>query len=105
MDAEKVRELLRDVQDPDLGDDIVSLGLINDIEVDGDTAHVSLALGAPFSPNETAIADDVRAVLGDAGLDAELAAGMPNEIDPSEDVLPGVENVIAVASGKGGVGK
>ena len=105
MDADDVRDLLRDVQDPDLGDDIVSLGLVNDIEVDGDTAHVSLALGAPFSPTETAIADDVRTVLNDAGLNPELAAGVPSEVAPSEQVLPGVQNVIAVASGKGGVGK
>ncbi|WP_418282080.1 Mrp/NBP35 family ATP-binding protein [Halorubrum sp. DTA98] len=105
MDEDGVRELLRDVQDPDLGDDIVSLGLVNDVELDGETARVSLALGAPFAPHESAIADDVRAVLSDAGLDAELSAAIPSDVAPSEQVLPGVKNVIAVASGKGGVGK
>ena len=105
MNDDDVRELLRDVQDPDLGDDIVSLDLVNEIELEGDTAHVSLALGAPYAPHESGIADDVRRVLGDAGLNAELSAAVPSDVDPSEQVLPGVKNVIAVASGKGGVGK
>jgi ATP-binding protein involved in chromosome partitioning len=105
MDEADVRDLLGRVDDPDLGDDIVSLGLVNAVDVDGGTARVSLALGAPYAPNESAIAADVREVLGDAGLDVELTANAPREVSAEEDVLPGVKNVIAVASGKGGVGK
>ncbi|WP_380677595.1 Mrp/NBP35 family ATP-binding protein [Salinigranum sp. GCM10025319] len=104
MDEADVRDLLREVDDPALGDDIVSLGLVNAVEVDGDTARVSLALGAPYSPQESAIARRVREVLGEAGLDADLTAKLPGRED-EEQVLPGVKNVIAVASGKGGVGK
>ena len=48
MDESDVRTLLREVEDPDLGDDLVSLGLVNSIEVDGDVARISLALGAPY---------------------------------------------------------
>ncbi|MWV64648.1 P-loop NTPase [Halorubrum sp. JWXQ-INN 858] len=105
MNEADVRDLLRDVHDPDLGDDIVSLGLVNDVELDGDTARVSLALGAPYAPHETGIADDVRSVLDDAGLTADLSARIPTDLSPADQVLPGVKNVIAVASGKGGVGK
>ncbi len=107
MNEADVRERLADVQDPDLDDDVVSLGLVNDVEVDDATGEirVSLALGAPFSPHESSIADDVRAALSDADAAVSLSASIPDELDPSEQVLPGVKNVIAVASGKGGVGK
>ncbi|MFC7210599.1 P-loop NTPase [Natronoarchaeum sp. GCM10025321] len=106
MDQDAVRDLLREVHDPDLDDDIVTLNLVNGIEFDDDdTVHVSLALGAPYSPTETAIADKVRQVLGEAGLDVELSARIDDDIEAEEQVFPNVENVIAVASGKGGVGK
>ncbi|WP_433628054.1 Mrp/NBP35 family ATP-binding protein [Halomicrococcus sp. NG-SE-24] len=105
MDEADVRDRLRTVEDPDLGEDIVSLELVNDVTVDGETAHVSLALGAPYAPHETQIADRVREVLAEDGLDAELSARVDDDLSHDEQVLPGVKNVIAVASGKGGVGK
>ncbi|SDY04050.1 Mrp/NBP35 family ATP-binding protein [Halobellus clavatus] len=107
MNVEAVRERLSAVSDPDLGDDIVSLGLVNAIDVDDDAGvvRISLALGAPFSPAESAIADSVRDALSDTGYDVDLSARIASPISPDEDVLPGVQNVIAVASGKGGVGK
>jgi len=89
MNEADVRERLVDVRDPDLGDDIVSLGLVNDVEVDDDEIRISLALGAPFSPHESAIADDVRAALADTGLDVELSASIPDDLEPDEQVLPG----------------
>jgi ATP-binding protein involved in chromosome partitioning len=105
MNEADVRDRLRNVTDHDLGDDIVSLGLVNDVTVDGGTAHISLALGAPYSPTETAIANDVREALADTGLDIDLSAEVDQGVGPEEQVLPNVENIIAVASGKGGVGK
>ena len=105
MDEADVRERLRAVEDPDLGEDIVSLGLVNAIEVEDETARISLALGAPYSPNETAVATRVREELADTDLEIELSARVPGQTDREESVLPGVKNIIAVASGKGGVGK
>ncbi len=105
MNEERVRDILRGVEDPALGDDIVSLGLVNSIELDGDAVTVDLALGAPYSPVETDIANEVRELLEAEGLDVELAANVDRGLDPDEEVLPGVENIIAVSSGKGGVGK
>ncbi|WP_251343348.1 Mrp/NBP35 family ATP-binding protein [Haloplanus halophilus] len=104
MDEADVRELLGRVEDPDLGDDVVSLGLVNGVAVEDGTAKVSLALGAPYAPTESAIAADVRETLADAGVDVELTAKRPATLRDDE-VLPGVKNVVAVASGKGGVGK
>ncbi|KAB1188131.1 MULTISPECIES: Mrp/NBP35 family ATP-binding protein [Haloferax] len=106
MNEADVRDLLRAVEDPDLGDDIVSLGLVNAIEVDGDTARISLALGAPYSPTESEIGRQIRELLAEEGLEADLTAKIPSDRAPDEEeVLPGVKNIIAVASGKGGVGK
>ncbi|WP_227355005.1 Mrp/NBP35 family ATP-binding protein [Haladaptatus salinisoli] len=105
MNEADVRELLRAVTDPDLDEDIVSLGLVNDVTVEDETVRVSLALGAPYAPHETAIANRVREVLAEEGLEAQLSARVDSGLSPDEQVLPGVKNVIAVASGKGGVGK
>ncbi|MFA9517839.1 P-loop NTPase [Halopenitus sp. H-Gu1] len=107
MDESEIRDLLSSIEDPDLGDDIVSLGLINDLDVDDEdeVVHVSLALGAPYSPTETAIAGEVRSTLAAEGFEPELSARIPTDAPHDEQVLPGIKNVIAVASGKGGVGK
>ena len=107
MDEDDVRDRLRGVEDPELGDDIVSLGLVNEVSVDGETVTVDLALGAPYSPTESNIAAAVRETLEEAGLESELSATIPDRDGRSgeEQVLANVKNVIAVASGKGGVGK
>ncbi len=107
MDRSDVSARLSDVSDPDLNDDIVSLGLVNAIEVDEETQtiRISLALGAPFAPHENEIAAGVRSALSDTDYEIDLTAKLPDELEADEAVLPGVKNIIAVASGKGGVGK
>lgn len=105
MDRQDVLDRLTTVEDPAFGDDIVSLGLINAVEIEDGSVHISLALGAPYSPKETAMANEVREALTETELDVTLSAGIETGIDPDEQVLPNVQNIIAVASGKGGVGK
>lgn len=105
MDQNAILDRLRTIEDPDLGDNIVSLGLVNSIEREDESVHISLALGAPYSTNETAIASEVRETLTDAGIDVSLSAAIDTGLTPDEQVLPDVQNIIAVASGKGGVGK
>jgi len=105
MDTEDVQERLGTVRDPDLGDDIVSLGLVNDIAVTDETVEIDLALGAPYSPTETGIANEVREELADVDREVDLSASVDRDVATEEDPLPKVKNVIAVASGKGGVGK
>lgn len=105
MDEADVRERLREVDDPDLGDDIVSLNLVNEIQVGEEEITIDLALGAPYSPTESAMAADVRKALDDVDKPINLTATVDRVVDPEDQILPGVKNIIAVASGKGGVGK
>ncbi len=93
MDEAAVRDRLRTVEDPELGDDIVSLGLVNEITVEGEEVAIDLALGAPYSPSETALAGEIREVLVDEGLEPDLSASIPDRDDVTNDeqVLPNVK--------------
>jgi ATP-binding protein involved in chromosome partitioning len=101
----ELRDRLADVQDPMNDDDVVSLGLVDDVTVRDGTADVTLAFNAPYAPTEMEIGDAIREVVEDAGLEPDLSARVDESHGYDLDVLPKVRNVIAVASGKGGVGK
>ena len=105
LTASELEERLREVEDPDNGDDVVSMGLVNDVAVGEEEARVSLAFNAPYSPTEMDIGNAIRDVVEDAGLEPDLRASVGEDQGFDEDILPGVKNVVAVASGKGGVGK
>ncbi|WP_254767836.1 Mrp/NBP35 family ATP-binding protein [Salinilacihabitans rarus] len=101
----ELRQTLAEIEDPLLGEDIVSLGLVNDVSVDGDTATISLAFNAPYAPAEMELGNRIRDAVSEAGFEPDLRAQIGEEHGIDVDVLPRVRNVIAVASGKGGVGK
>jgi ATP-binding protein involved in chromosome partitioning len=103
MDEDAVLERLRRVEDPKLGSDIVSLSLVEGVTVADGVADVEIALNAPFSPAETEIASRVREEVRAMGLEVDLTQHPPER--SADRVLPDVTNVVAVASGKGGVGK
>ena len=105
MEEHEVLDRLSEIEDPTLGDDIASLGLVNDVRIDSGTISIDLALGAPYSPSETALAREVRDALADADHEIDLSASIDAGLSTGEQILPDVENIIAVASGKGGVGK
>ena len=120
--AEEVRERLRAVIDPELGDTIVDLGMVRGIAVDGDSVEVQVALTIASCPLRSQIeADVVRHVetldwvrsvaVRVATMDAaERAAVMARarwkaREDAPETAVPPNARVLAIASGKGGVGK
>lgn len=105
--APELREKLADVQDPALDSDIVSLGLVNDIQIDAEseTATISLAFNTPYAPSELELGNTIREVVRDAGFEPDLRAHVDEGLGFDLDILPMVRNVVAVASGKGGVGK
>lgn len=96
---------LQDVTDPLNDEDIVSLGLINEITIDDDRARISLAFNTPYSPVEMDIGSEIKAIVSEHGLEPDLRADVSEGMGFDEEVLPRVRNVIAVSSAKGGVGK
>ncbi|WP_331233987.1 Mrp/NBP35 family ATP-binding protein [Natronorarus salvus] len=100
-----IEERLESIEDPHLGEDVVSLGLVNHVRVADGTAEVSLAFNAPYAPVEMDLGDRIREAILEMGLEPDLTARVGAEQGFDEEVLPNVRNVIAVSSGKGGVGK
>jgi ATP-binding protein involved in chromosome partitioning len=104
-----VIDALRAVQEPELGRDIVTLEMVKDVVIDGSAVAFTIELTTPACPLKDEIEGNTRAVLGAIGVErVDITWGaMVRRAQPrqAEQLLPGVKNVIAVASGKGGVGK
>jgi len=111
LDETSILESLRIVRDPDLQRDIVSLGFVKDIRIEGKDVSFTIELTTPACPvreelKGAAIKAVRESVEGVAGVTVEMTSKVTrHENQQKADVLPGVKNTIAVASGKGGVGK
>ena len=111
LDRETVLNALRVVVDPDLRKDIVTLGFVKDLTLDGGRVAFAIELTTPACPvkdqmREQAVAA-VRALAGVTDVDVHMTANVRSVSMPEtgRTPLPGVKNVIAVGAGKGGVGK
>jgi ATP-binding protein involved in chromosome partitioning len=107
--VDEVIEALKGIQDPDLHRDIVSLGFVKDVRVDSNKVYVKIELTTPACPVRDRLKDEAIERIKKLGFDdvqVEMTAQVPKHLNPQKDVLlPNVRNTIAVASGKGGVGK
>jgi ATP-binding protein involved in chromosome partitioning len=104
-----VLDVLRQVQEPELGGDLVTRNMVKDLRIDGAAVAFTIELTTPACPLKDEIEADVRtkmAPLGVTTIDINWSA-MVRRAAPSQpqQLVPGVKNIIAVASGKGGVGK
>jgi ATP-binding protein involved in chromosome partitioning len=108
---DSVLKALSKVNDPDLHRDLVSLNMVKEIEINGNDIKVNIQLTTPACPLKDKIKDDCVAAIKSeipeankisVNMDAKVVAN--NNIS-GRSILPGVKNTIAVASGKGGVGK
>ncbi|MEO0895626.1 MAG: Mrp/NBP35 family ATP-binding protein [Bacteroidota bacterium] len=104
----KVLAALSHVDDPDLKKDLVTLGMIKDIKIKGKKVDFTVVLTTPACPMKDAIQNAcINAVKLMVDKEAEVNVNMTAQVvkDMNNQVLPGVKNVIAISSGKGGVGK
>lgn len=106
---EIVLEALSNVDDPDLKKDIVTLGMVKDVEIDGKKVSFTVVLTTPACPMKEMIHKAcVNAIIHFVDKEAEVNVFMTANVTSNRNektVLPQVKNIIAIASGKGGVGK
>jgi ATP-binding protein involved in chromosome partitioning len=106
-----VLDALRSVQDPDLNQDIVTLGFVKDLRICGDNVAFQIELTTPACPVKDLMKGQaeraVKALPGVGSVAIEMTARVTasRPVLGNKGVIPGVKNVVAVSSGKGGVGK
>lgn len=109
ISKEQVLNALSQVQDPELKRDLVSLEMIDDISITDNKVSLSVILTTPACPLRNQIENDVRkAVLGIEGVEAVdivMKANVPEDKKLQLNKDHHIKNVIAIGSGKGGVGK
>jgi ATP-binding protein involved in chromosome partitioning len=107
--VDQVLTSLRSVVDPELHKDIVSMGMIKDLAITEGKVSFNLELTTPACPFNSDIEQDVRTAISNIGvenLDLRVTARvMEGRAISMDELIPEVKNIIAVASGKGGVGK
>jgi ATP-binding protein involved in chromosome partitioning len=106
---EQVREALKQVKFPGLSRDIVSFGFVKSIAVDGGAVSVTIAMTTANPEAGPQVERDARAVLetlpGVTSVELDMSATNPQAAPAKPPILAGVRYKVAVASGKGGVGK
>jgi ATP-binding protein involved in chromosome partitioning len=106
-----ILEALKSIKDPDLHRDIVTLGFVKDVRIEGDQVSVTIELTTPACPVKDQMRDQAReailALPGVSAVDVAMTANVRAATSPDAGraALPGVKNIIAVGAGKGGVGK
>jgi ATP-binding protein involved in chromosome partitioning len=111
VEQSAVLAALKVVQDPDLHRDIVSLGFVKDLKIDGGRVAFTIELTTPACPVKDQMRDQARAAVqqlpGVSSVEVKMSARVREAVggDAGRQPLPGVKNVIAVGAGKGGVGK
>jgi len=108
---QEVLDALKNLYDPDLNADVVSLGFVKDLTITGGEVKFTLELTTPACPLKDRFKADAEELVGKLPWVSKVEAGIASKVTssaalrPQEISLPGVKNIIAVASGKGGVGK
>src|SRR4026207_185193 len=109
VSIEQIMAKLQTIEDPELHKDIVSMGMIKDLAINDGKVGFTLELTTPACPFNSEIEESVRNSMTDLGikdLDLKVTARvMEGRAISMDELLPGVKNILAVASGKGGVGK
>ncbi len=106
---ERVLDTLRQIIDPDLGQDIVSLGFVKEPEIHGGAVKVTINLTTPACPVKDQMKKQAETLIGGLPgvkqVDVEMTAEVRGQSGPPRKLATGVKHFVAVSSGKGGVGK
>src|SRR5437773_7998064 len=106
---EQILSALKQVQDPDLRKDIVSLGFIRNLKIDSGRVSFDLNLTTPACPVKDQMRDQaialVKGLPGVENVDVNMTSEVRQAPQLDKTALSGVRNTVAVGSGKGGVGK
>ena len=110
MTEQDILKALSNVQEPDLGKDLVTLNMIKDIRISGNDVFFTIVLTTPACPLKdmmaTASTNAIKTLVNkDANVHVNFTANTTSTRVDQRQILPGVRNIIAVVSGKGGVGK
>src|SRR5712671_933726 len=111
LNEQQVLTALATIVDPDLGRDVVSLGMIKDLRIsDGGEVAFTFELTTPACPVrdrfKTQAEEAVGGLAGVSRVDVKMTANVrPGFMRQASEMLPAVKQTIAIASGKGGVGK
>src|SRR6201996_3228066 len=110
MTSEKVLAALGNVQEPDLGKDIVTLNMVQDLEIEGNYVAFTVVLTTPACPMKdhikNACINAVKLLVNKyATVNVRFTSQTTTHRKDAREMLPKVKNIIAVVSGKGGVGK
>jgi ATP-binding protein involved in chromosome partitioning len=110
MTKEDVLKALSNVQEPDLGKDLVTLNMIRDVEIQDNDVSFTIVLTTPACPMkemmQNACINAIKLLVNkDANVTVKFTSSTTTVRADKNAVLPGVKNIIAVVSGKGGVGK
>ncbi len=104
---ENILDALKNVEDPDLKKDLVTLKMIEDITIDGNKVSFTVVLTTPACPMKEMLENACRnAIRHFVSQDAEINIKMTSRVTaPPQQLTGDIKNIIVVASGKGGVGK
>src|SRR6187399_740124 len=110
MTTEKILEALSNVQEPDLGKNLVTLNMVKDIEISGNDVSFTVVLTTPACPLKdmigNACVNAIKILVNkEANVKVNFTSNTTSKRTDPGSVLPNVKNIIAVVSGKGGVGK
>src|SRR5918992_503830 len=105
----QIYDALKHVQEPELGRDIVSLNMVKDVAISDADVSLKIELTTPACPLKDEIERNVHSALNEIGANEVTitwgAMVRRAQAPQAQQLLPGVKNIVAVASGKGGVGK
>ncbi|MDX2216079.1 MAG: Mrp/NBP35 family ATP-binding protein [Oculatellaceae cyanobacterium bins.114] len=110
LDASAVLEVLRPVQDPELRKSLVELNMIRNVKIQDGNVSFTLVLTTPACPLRQFIVEDceraIKTLAGVESVEVEVTAETPQQRSlPDRTGIAGVKNILAISSGKGGVGK